>query len=321
MHGLEVVSVEHGIHERCFNLDLLCKCHDGVHILGEAGPSESASSVQEHRIDPEVQPDPLHNLVHVNIELLADPGELVGEGDLGGKQGVRRIFDKLGSLDLDMENGDRFIGIGLVVPVDVVDDLSGLFIVLTDDDTVRIQAVMHRLPLSQELRVHDQSEINSRLLAGILLNDGEHQILRSPGYHRALGGHHMISILVPDGKTYLLGDHLNCTQVRRAIREGRGPHTDEGDVRLPDGLDVVQGRTEHPPVHLGPHELLQPGLIERRLPVVQPLDLRGCRSGHNGPETVPGIAHRACKANIAHSQYRNPDVFHGITEGAVATFQ
>ena len=65
-------------------------------VLGKAGAAEAGAGMQEFRADAVVEPDAARDVLDVGADLLAEIGDLVDEGDLGGEEGVGGIFDQLG---------------------------------------------------------------------------------------------------------------------------------------------------------------------------------------------------------------------------------
>ena len=55
--------------------------------------------MKELAADAAVEADALSDVLNVGADLLAQIGDLVDEGDLGGEEGVGRVFDQFGGLD------------------------------------------------------------------------------------------------------------------------------------------------------------------------------------------------------------------------------
>ena len=70
-------------------------------VLGQAGAAEGEARAQVGRGDVElgVLAEDLHHLAGVDAVDAEDPGHLVGEGDLGGVEGVARVLQRLGGAD------------------------------------------------------------------------------------------------------------------------------------------------------------------------------------------------------------------------------
>ena len=64
--------------------------------LGKHEPPKPGPGMQEFRADAVVEPDAARDFLHVGADLLAEVGDLVDEGDLGGEEGVGGVFDQFG---------------------------------------------------------------------------------------------------------------------------------------------------------------------------------------------------------------------------------
>ena len=60
--------------------------------------------MQEFAADAVVEADAARHVLHVGADLLAQVGDLVDEGDLGGEEGVGGVFDQLGGAPADIED-------------------------------------------------------------------------------------------------------------------------------------------------------------------------------------------------------------------------
>ena len=69
-------------------------------VLGEARAAEARAGMQELAADAAVEADAARHVVHVGADLLAEIGDLVDEGDLGREEGVGRVLDQLGGLEV-----------------------------------------------------------------------------------------------------------------------------------------------------------------------------------------------------------------------------
>src|SRR3546814_2569562 len=73
-------------------------------VLREAGAAVARSGVQELAADAPVEADAAGDVVHVGADLLAEIGDLVDNGDLGGEEGVAGVLGQLGGLQAGEEN-------------------------------------------------------------------------------------------------------------------------------------------------------------------------------------------------------------------------
>ena len=65
-------------------------------VLGKARAAKTRTGMQEFRADPVVKTDAARDFLDVGANLFGKIGHLVDEGDLGGEEGVGRVFDQLG---------------------------------------------------------------------------------------------------------------------------------------------------------------------------------------------------------------------------------
>src|SRR5690606_20205856 len=89
------VDVHHGLDDPDGAAGLPGGFDQRSRVLGEAGAAEAGAGVKELAPDPAVEADAAGDVVHVRTDALAQIGDLVDEGDLGGEEGVGRIFGQL----------------------------------------------------------------------------------------------------------------------------------------------------------------------------------------------------------------------------------
>lgn len=100
-----------------------------------------------------VHPDALHHLVDIDPEAFADVSHLVCKRDLRREEGVRGVLDHLrGGEPAPHHRGRK-------PPVDGGDGIAGILIPAPDHDPVRVQEVLDRETLAEELRVHRKPDI------------------------------------------------------------------------------------------------------------------------------------------------------------------
>ena len=94
------------------------------------------------------------DLLDVAADLLAEIGDFVDEGDLGGEEGVGGVFDQFGGAPCGVEHR-RLVEIER--PVEVRHHLLGALVGGADDDAVGMLEVLDRRAFAQELRIgHDR---------------------------------------------------------------------------------------------------------------------------------------------------------------------
>ena len=60
--------------------------------------------MQELRADAVVEADAARDLLHIGADALAEVGDLVDEGDLGGEERIGGVFDELGGAAAGVED-------------------------------------------------------------------------------------------------------------------------------------------------------------------------------------------------------------------------
>ncbi len=73
-------------------------------VLGKARAAVARAGVQELAADAVVEADAARDLLHVGADLLAQVGDLVDEGDLGGQERVGGVFDEFGGAPAGVED-------------------------------------------------------------------------------------------------------------------------------------------------------------------------------------------------------------------------
>ena len=112
--------------------------------------------MQEIAADAVVETHAARHLLHVGADLLAQIGDLVDEGDLGGKEGVGRVFDQLGGAPADIDDRRR---VEIKRPVDFRDHGARPRIVGADHDAVGMLEILDRGAFAQEFRIGDDLDI------------------------------------------------------------------------------------------------------------------------------------------------------------------
>jgi hypothetical protein len=195
---------------------------------------------------------------------LAQVGDLVDEGDLGGEERVRRVLGQLGGAPAGVE--DRRL-IEIERPIDLGHHLLGALVGQADDDAVGMLEVLDRGALAQELGIGDDRDVG----VGPCLADDSLDLVAGADRHGRLGDHH--------GKTLQRGRDLARGRVhvgevgvavaaprRRADRDEH--RVGGGDRRLESGREI-----EPPAAHVVLDQAIEIGLVDRDLALAQRLDL------------------------------------------------
>ena len=99
-----VVAADHGLDDAQRRARLLRGPHQREAVLGEARAAVAGPGMQELAADAAVEADAARHVLHVGADLLAQIGDLVDEGDLGGEEAVGRVFGQLGGLERGEED-------------------------------------------------------------------------------------------------------------------------------------------------------------------------------------------------------------------------
>ncbi len=124
--------------------------------FGKHEPPKPGPGVQEFAADAVVQPHAARHFVDVGADLLAQIGDLVDEGDLGGEEGVGGVFDKLGGAPVDIEDRRR---VEIKRPIELRDHGARAHVVGADDDAVGMLEILDRGALAQEFRIRHHLDV------------------------------------------------------------------------------------------------------------------------------------------------------------------
>ena len=94
-----LVHGDHGLDDADGRAHLLRGAHQRQAILGEARAAIARPGMEELAADAAVEADALGDVLHIGADLLAQIGDLVDEGDLGGKEAVGGVFGEFRRLD------------------------------------------------------------------------------------------------------------------------------------------------------------------------------------------------------------------------------
>ena len=112
--------------------------------------------MQKFPADAVVEPHAARHLLHVGADLFAQIGDFVDEGDLGGEEGIGRVFDQLGGAPADIDDRRR---IQIKRPIDFGEHGAGARIVGADHDAVGMLEILDGGAFAQELRIGDDLDL------------------------------------------------------------------------------------------------------------------------------------------------------------------
>jgi hypothetical protein len=137
--------------------------HKGSRILRKAGSAEAWAGRQEARADAAVEPHSPGYRLDLAADLFAKVRDIIDKADLERKERVRRVFDQLGICRVGDEQGR-------LAPrerrIKLFKQGGCASIVGADDDAVRMQEVLDRRALAQELGIGGDREVQPRPFLG-----------------------------------------------------------------------------------------------------------------------------------------------------------
>src|SRR4030081_2509423 len=108
--------------------------------FGKQEPPKASPGMKKLRADAVVEADAARDLLHIGADALAEVGDLVDEGDLGGEERIGGIFDELRGAAAGVE--DRRL-VEVERAVDLGRDLHGAFVIGADDDAVGMLEIVN----------------------------------------------------------------------------------------------------------------------------------------------------------------------------------
>ena len=91
-----VVDSEHRLDDAQLHVIVLRDLDQRTGVLREARAAEARPRMQEFGADAVVEPDAARDFLHIGADFFREIGDLVDEGDLGGEEGIGRVFDQFG---------------------------------------------------------------------------------------------------------------------------------------------------------------------------------------------------------------------------------
>ena len=222
--------------------------------LGEARAAVARACIEKMSTDPSIETDILGDDLQVFVHLLAEIGNLVDEGDLHGEEGVARIFDQLGGLEVGEEHAGivEFQRAG-----GSAKHLAGVVALDAADDAIGSEEILESRALPEEFRVGD--DLDTQIRAHLL-----EQLRKSAAgadRHRGLRDHHRV---VPQFAADRLGRAENIAEVGMAVAPPRRrAHGDEHDLGLGDPGAEVGAEAHSPRLDVAAEDRLQPGFVDR----------------------------------------------------------
>ena len=209
--------------------------------------------MQELAADAVVETHAARDVLHVGAGALAQIGDLVDEGDLGGEEGIGRVFDQLRGAAADIKHRRR---VQIKRPVDFGHHRARRFIVAADDDAVRMLEIVDGRAFAQELRVGHDLHVGFRPHFAQDALD----LVAGADRHRRFRHHHRRG---RQERRDLAHRAIDVAQIGVTVAAARRrADCDEHRIRLVDA--VGPGRKRQPLLrHIGRHEIGEARLEDR----------------------------------------------------------
>ena len=304
LHGgllLDLVGGVDAVDDRHVHIQVVGQGAQGLGVLRQAGAAVGKAGFKVIGGDVElfVLAEDLHDLVAVDVELLADIADFVAEDDLEGVEGVVDILHDLRHADVGADK------LGGDVLVDLAEDLLGPLAVGADESDGRVHVVLDGRALTQKFRVRDHGEALAARLAGGL-GDDLADLLVGAGQNGAADGDDVEAVLLADSLTDLPSDAVDVFQIQMPVLAAGGADADEGDVGIFHSVDIIHGGLEHALVVGFLHELLNVRLNDGGLALVDEVHL--APGVVDADDMVPQLC-QTRRAHTAHiAQTENTDI-------------
>src|SRR6266567_6562708 len=259
--SLVAVDVAYGVQKFRVIVISLRNSSEGHYVLAEATTTPANTCIEVSGANPLVQAHPFGDELRVRPDPLADPGDLVDEGDARREEGVRRVLDHLRGVDVRGDQDRR-----LQRRIQAGHPLRRLAVVAPNHHAVRVHEVLDGRALTQKFRVRDDDGAMPRVARLQYLRD----LVPSQRGHRRLVDHDQWSIHRVGDRG---GSRLDVRQVGLSPLALR--RADRDDRELGAWYRVrVRGRERKPAgASVALHQLAQAGLVEGNLPAAEERDL------------------------------------------------
>src|SRR5258708_5020595 len=220
--------------------------------------------MEELAADAAVGGDDVGDVLHVGGDLLAQIGDLVDEGDLGGEEAVRGVFGELRRLHRG-EDHRRLYQVERAI--ELAHDLLRAGALGADHDAIGAHEILDRRALAQEFRVrhHVESELGPRLA------DDLGDVPAGADRHGRFGDHHGIA---GERASDLLRGGEDIGEIGMAVAAARRrADGDEDRVGPRHGGGEIGGEGEASGARIALDDLIETGLVDRHFALLQARDL------------------------------------------------
>jgi len=287
---LSLVGLDHGLDDGGGFAVVSGDTDQGFGILGEAGAAVAGTGMEEFGANPAVHAHGFCDGLNVGADGLADVGDLVDEGDLGGQEGVAGIFDQFGSFDVGKDEGcfDEIEG-----AVDLFHNLTGAVGLGADDDPVGAHKVADGAAFPEKFGVGD--DVKGDFLGLVGRDDLPDAGAGADGD----GGFVDDDFVVVDEGRDLPGHCFHMLQVGGAVLLGRCADGDKNHLGAVEFFGDVGGKAEPPSLDVTLDDVIQARFIDGYPAVFEGVDFVMVFIDANDGMAKVGKARGGNKADIA----------------------
>ena len=283
-HALLLVDVVDGLEQGGGGFGFQTHADAGEGVLGEAGPAVAQAGVEEFIADAGVAGHAAPDLVDVAAVGLAEVGDLVDEGDLGGEHGIGGVLDHLRGGNVHDVDGVAVADEGLV---ELAHPAAGALVGDADHDAVGFVEVVDRGAFFEELGVrgHVEGFVGfgfdgfADFFVGADRDGGlDHDDLAAAFVQLAAG----VAGRVLDRLADVARRGEDVLEVGVAHLIAGRAHADEDHLGVGVGLGLVGGEVQAAGLVVALDQLVEARLVDRADAVLELLDLLGVHveAGH-----------------------------------------
>ena len=262
--------------------------------FGQAGAAEGVAGLQvvAGDVQARVLAEQRHDGARVHGQRFADAANLVGEGNLGGVEGVAGVFHHLGGGPVDH---------GGFLAKEVFHQVGWRrgAIARADDRERRRFKVRHRRALAEELGVVENLQHPAQ---DEVRQEGLYELLRAAGQHRAAEDERVVLGRLAERVADFAGDTAHVVEVQSARRVRRRADADDGQFGVSDGVGATLRGAEQALGLRALQQFVQAWLDDGRDAVVEVLDLGRMHVHADDVMAVAGEAPRRDRSHVAQTE-------------------
>ncbi len=299
---VRLVAADQGVDQMRVRADIgsdMLQCAD---ILGQARTAKrrAGAGIGGRDIELGIGDENFVHLPRRNIELLANPADLIGEGDLYRVPGVVDEFGQLGLADADMESRR------LDAEVERLHVRARLPVHGADHDLGRGEIILYRTGFAQEFGIVDQFHKVASALPQSSAEDRQDQLLARSGAHGgAVGDGQRAGAIGANGGGHIAGDLHHEAHVMRAIDPAGGADADNRHIAIIQRIAHFAAGAQSPGSLCFGHKFIEPRLAHRRAPGIDRGDFGFADIHADNRMALTRDAARSSTADIAQSENGN----------------